>query len=194
MQPSQVTAVILAGGKGRRMGGRDKGLVMLDGRPLIAHVIERLRCQVGAMLIVANRNRQWYAGLGYPVVADTVPGFQGPLAGIAAGMAAAGTEWVQVVPCDAPRLPLDLVARLAGALERDEASAAVAADANGPQPVVCLLKRSLQTALLGDLHQGLRQVKAWLDEVDCTTVGFDDRPGAFANINTPDAIAALQSE
>jgi molybdopterin-guanine dinucleotide biosynthesis protein A len=194
MQPSQVTAVILAGGQGRRMGGRDKGLVMLDGRPLIIHVIERLRGQVGAMLIVANRNRRRYTQLGYPVVADTVSGFQGPLVGIAAGMAAAETEWVQVVPCDAPRLPLDLVARLGGALERDEVRAAVAVDETGPQPVVCLLEHSLQATLMNDLHQGLRQVKAWLDRVGCTTVGFDDQPGAFANINTPDAIAALQSE
>ena len=112
-----VTGVILAGGQARRMGGRDKGLVSFRGRPLVDWVIVAgLRPQVAALAINANRNEQAYAALGYPVIADRIEGFQGPLAGFASAMAAAGTPWIVTVPCDGPFLAPDLVERLCAAL------------------------------------------------------------------------------
>src|SRR5437660_7712009 len=114
---AQITGIVLAGGQGRRMGGVDKGLVELDGRPLAAHVIARLAPQVSALVINANQNLERYAAFGHPVVPDAVGGFAGPLAGLHAGMTAATRSCVVTVPCDSPFLPLDLVARLAHALE-----------------------------------------------------------------------------
>ena len=116
-----VTGIVLAGGMGRRMGGVDKGLVPLAGRPLVAHVLERLAPQAGAIIVNANQNRDRYAAYGHPVVADEVGGFAGPLAGLHAGMTAATTPYVVTVPCDSPFLPGDLVARLAAGLERERA-------------------------------------------------------------------------
>ena len=113
---TDITGVVFAGGQGRRMGGVDKGLVELDGRALVAHVIERLAPQVGELVINANQNRDRYAAFGYPVVADVIPDFAGPLAGLHAAMAAATTPYVVTSPCDSPFLPADLVARLALAL------------------------------------------------------------------------------
>src|SRR5512133_668846 len=104
---SAITGVIFAGGQGRRMGGVDKGLVALDGRPLVAHVVERLAPQVGALVINANQNRDRYAAFAYPVVADVVPDFAGPLAGLHAGIAAAATPYIVTRPCDSQFLPLD---------------------------------------------------------------------------------------
>src|SRR5689334_12941925 len=121
MRPSDITAVVLAGGQGRRMGGVDKGLVALDDKPMVAHVIARLAPQVGAIVINANQNIDRYAALGHPVVSDEVGGFAGPLAGLHAGMAYATAPYVVTSPCDSPFLPEDLVARLGQALEREGA-------------------------------------------------------------------------
>ncbi len=117
--PKDVTGLILAGGEGRRMGGVDKGWVLWHDRPLVVWVQERLRPQVGSLLISANRSLERYAALGLPVVRDDVPGFAGPLAGIAAGLAAAPTDWLVTAPCDSPLLPRDLVARFRSALSFD---------------------------------------------------------------------------
>ena len=113
-----VTGIVLAGGMGRRMGGVDKGLVELEGRPLVAHVLARLAPQVGALLINANQNRERYAAFGHPVVPDEVGGFAGPLAGLHAGMTHAATPYVATVPCDSPFLPPDLVLEVSRALDR----------------------------------------------------------------------------
>ncbi len=185
---------ILAGGRARRLGGRDKGLITLDGRPLVAWVIERLRPQVDALLINANRHRDRYAALGHPVVPDRLEGFQGPLAGIAALLEASPHDWLLIVPCDTPRLPADLAERLWQARERQDAPAAVASDGTRRHHAHALLSRTLLPALLDHLDHGGRRLGEWLANQHPGIADFSDQPDAFANINTPEDLAALASD
>lgn len=185
-----VTGLVLAGGMGRRMGGVDKGLVLLDDRPMVMHVIERLTRQVGAIVINANQNLDRYAALGYPVVSDTVGGFAGPLAGLHAGMVAAGTPYVVTSPCDSPFLPLDLVTRLAKGLESENAQLAVAHTFAQPHPVFALVAREVLPHLSAFLQAGGRKIDAWYGTLRVAAVQFDDCEDAFRNINTPDELAA----
>lgn len=185
-----VTGLVLAGGMGRRMGGVDKGLVLLDGRPMVAHVIERLTRQVGAIVINANQNVEQYAALGYPVVSDTIGGFAGPLAGLHAGLLAAQTSYVATAPCDSPFLPLDLVSRLAAGLENARAQLAVAHTFAQPHPVFALVSREVLPHLSAFLDGGGRKIDAWYATLHVVPVQFDDAEDAFRNINTPDELAA----
>lgn len=187
----QVTGVVLAGGLGRRMGGVDKGLQVLDGRPLVAHIIDRLRPQVGPLLINANRNAEVYARFGCPVVADAVPDFAGPLAGLHAALAAAQTPLVATVPCDSPFLPADLVARLAAALENAQASIAVARTGDQVHPVFCLCRRDVLDHLGDYLARGERKFASWYASLPAVEVAFDDQPAAFENINTAEQLASF---
>ena len=187
---ADVTGVVLAGGMGRRMGGVDKGLVALAGRPLVAHVLERLAPQVGAVVVNANQNRDRYAAFGHPVVADEVGGFAGPLAGLHAGMTAATTPYVITVPCDSPFLPDDLVARLAAGLERERAQLAVAQTFAQPHPVFALVDRRVLPHLTAFLEGGGRKIDAWYASLPVATVAFDDVADAFRNINTIDELKA----
>ena len=186
----EVTGLVLAGGMGRRMGGVDKGLVPLDGRPLAAHVIERLTPQVSAIVINANQNVERYAALGYPVVSDTIAGFAGPLAGLHAGLSAARTPFVATSPCDSPFLPLDLVARLAKGLEAAGAQLAVAHTFAQPHPVFALVSAGVLPHLTAFLEGGGRKIDAWYSTLRVAAVQFDDCEDAFRNINTPDELAA----
>jgi molybdopterin-guanine dinucleotide biosynthesis protein A len=190
--PQAITGIVLAGGQGRRMGGVDKGLVPLAGRPLAAHVVARLAPQVGALLINANQNPERYAAFGYPVVADAVGGFAGPLAGLHAGMTAATTPLVVTVPCDSPFLPADLVARLAAAHARAGAQLAVARTLDQPHPVFALARRDLLPHLTAFLAAGGRKIDAWYAALAVVEVAFDDEADAFANINTAAELAASQ--
>lgn len=185
-----VTGLVLAGGMGRRMGGVDKGLVPLDGRPMVAHVIERLTRQVGAIVINANQNVDRYAALGYPVVSDAISGFAGPLAGLHAGMLQAQTRYVATSPCDSPFLPLDLVPRLAKGLEEEGAQLAVAQTFDQPHPVFALVDRSVLPHLSAFLDQGGRKIDAWYATLRVAAVRFDDCEDAFRNINTREELAA----
>ncbi len=185
-----VTGLVLAGGQGRRMGGVDKGLVLLDGRPLVAHVLERLAPQVGDVLINANQNLERYSAFGAPVVPDTVGGFAGPLAGLHAGLARATREFVVTVPCDSPFLPHDLVARLAAARAAHDAQLAVAKTYDQPHPVFALVKRDVLPHLAAFLDAGGRKIDAWYASLRVTEVAFDDEADAFRNINTIDELAA----
>jgi len=187
---SHVTGIVLAGGMGRRMGGVDKGLVELGGRPMVAHVVERLAPQVGEVLINANQNRDRYALFGYSVVADAVGGFAGPLAGLHAGMTEAKTPWVVTVPCDSPFLPRDLVARLSVAMTRDNAQLAVAKTRDQAHPVFALVRRDVLPHLGSFLHGGGRKIDAWYATLRVVEVPFDDCEDAFRNINTADELAA----
>lgn len=187
---ADVTGIVLAGGMGRRMGGVDKGLVALAGRPLVAHVLERLAPQVGAVVVNANQNRDRYAAFGHPVVADEVGGFAGPLAGLHAGMTAATTPYVITVPCDSPFLPDDLVARLAAGLERERAQLAVAQTFAQPHPVFALVDRRVLPHLTAFLAGGGRRIDAWYASLPVATVAFDDVADAFRNINTIDELKA----
>jgi len=187
----QVTGIVLAGGLGRRMGGVDKGLVMLDGRPMVARVLERLRPQVADVLINANQNAERYAEFGYPVVRDAVGGFAGPLAGLHAGLAQLRHEYAATVPCDSPFLPADLIARLgAGLSARVGAQLAVAKTFDQPHPVFCLVRRDVLPHLTAFLDAGGRKIDAWYATLAMVEVPFDDEAAAFRNINTADELAA----
>lgn len=193
--PRHITGLVLAGGRGSRMGGVDKGLQILDGRPLVAHALERLAPQVGALMVNANRHLENYRALGVRVVSDVDSSFSGPLAGMLAGLIQADTPWVVTVPCDSPRFPVDLVARLADAAQRAEAPVAIAAtrDAQGalqPQPVFCLMATRLREDLAAYLASGERKIDRWAARHGQAVAVFDEED-AFANANTADELAAL---
>lgn len=183
-----ITGLVLAGGLGRRMStdgrGTDKALMPFRGAPLIAHAIERLSPQVGAMLINSNRPAADYAQFGLPIVADVVSGFAGPLAGLHAGLGAARTDWVVTVPCDSPFFPTDLVRKLADAASAQGARIAVARTGMQPHPVFALVERSLREDLHQFLDTGGRKIDLWYARLPAVEVRFDDE-AAFGNINTP---------
>ncbi len=193
MTDPSVTGLVLAGGKGRRMGGVDKGLVSLHGRPLVQHVIERLRPQVATLLINANQNTERYAAFGHPVVADDVAGFAGPLAGLQAGLARAQTPLLVTAPCDSPFLPLDLVQRLLTGLEAAQAQLAVARTGDQPHPVFALCRREVLAGLTAFLAAGGRKIDAWYAALKVVEVPFDDCADAFSNINTLEELNAFGS-
>ena len=186
MDSAGITGVILAGGLGRRMGGADKGLQLLAGKSLVQWVAERFAPQVNSLLINANRNPDAYAALGYPVFADTIPNFAGPLAGLHAALAAARQPLVAMVPCDSPHLPRDLVARLRAQLEANRADVAIATDGHRPHPVFCLCRRSVLPRLESYLAGGGRKVMHWCATIGAVQVAFADQPDAFRNFNTPE--------
>lgn len=181
-----VTGVILAGGQGRRMGGVDKGLQLLNGRPMVSWVLARFAPQVAEVLINANQNIERYALLGYRVVSDQVGGFAGPLAGLHRGLSEASHELVATVPCDSPFLPDDLVARLHVPLEDRDVDLAVAKTSDQAHPVFCLARRRLLPHLSAFLLSGGRKIDAWYSTLQVVEVAFDDEADAFSNINTPD--------
>lgn len=187
---ADITGLLLAGGMGRRMGGADKGLIALDGVPMASRALERLRPQVGPLLINANRHIEQWRDYGLPVVSDEIGGFSGPLAGVHAGLLASTTPWLLTVPCDSPFFPHDLARRLAAALAVSGARLAVARCDGRLQPVFALLRRELLPALEAYLQGGGRKMETWFDEVGCIAVDFDDM-AAFANINTPEELEQL---
>lgn len=194
MKPKQgITGVVLAGGMARRMEGRDKGLVPFRGRPLVAHVVEALAPQVDELFVNANRNREAYAGLGYPVIGDDLAGYQGPLAGILSAMRRAGHDLLLVVPCDAPLLPADFVRRMKTALETAGAEIAVAFDGKRLQPVHALIARRLADDLEAYLKSGERKIDRWYDRHAVVKVDLSDRPETFINVNTLDELTRLES-
>ncbi|MBS0449133.1 MAG: molybdenum cofactor guanylyltransferase MobA [Proteobacteria bacterium] len=187
-----VTGLVLAGGRGSRMGGVDKGLQSLDGEPLVAHALRRLAPQVDRMMINANRHLDLYAGYRVPVWPDADTEFAGPLAGFLAGLAHAETDWLVTVPCDTPRFPLDFVARLQAAVGTARAAVVVTEEEGRlqRQPVFCLLQRTLHADLAAYLAEGGRKIDRWLDRVGCVDVRFDDAD-AFVNANTLDELRRL---
>jgi len=189
--PEQITGVILAGGLARRMGGQDKGLVEFGGRPLVEWVINSLRPQVHALVINANRNRDRYADYGYPVIADAMADFQGPLAGFSSALAAVRTPWIITVPCDGPYPAPDLVARLCTALREQQAELATASDGRRMQPVFALIPRALAPSLEAFLAAGERKIDRWYARHRTAIADFSDRPGCFANINSDDDVERL---
>jgi molybdopterin-guanine dinucleotide biosynthesis protein A len=209
----QVVGLILAGGAGRRMGGVDKGLIELDGRPLVQWVAETLRPQVASLLISANRNHDRYSELGWPVLADEKPArqpatpdaYRGPLAGIAAALAWIKTQarhrpkpargslaqsptspaWLLVAPCDTPLLPSDLGPRLAEALSDRQARIAIAADQDRRQPLHALIPTDINGDLKEYLRSGGRSVLGWLARYQVATAKFEQTPSRFRNLNRP---------
>ena len=180
---SAITGLILAGGRGSRLGGQDKGLLPYRGRPLVEWVLAGLKPQVGAILISANRNPAAYARYGHPVLSDTLPDYPGPLAGIREGLKATSTPWLLAVPCDMPHLPADCAARLMQAALAQHAQVAYARAAGESHYAVLLMQRSLTAALEAYLQSGGRSVHGFLARQGALAVDFDD-PQAFANLNT----------
>ena len=188
MTADRVTGLILAGGRGSRMGGTDKGLQPLRGMPMAMHVLWRLAPQVVDVVINANRNLGAYEGFGRTVVPDASADFQGPLAGMLAGLPYCETEWMMVVPCDTPHLPTDLVARLLEAAELVDAPVAmpVTVEADGRRqthPVFLLIRGDLYDSLSVFMQNGGRKIDAWTGSLGAIEVPFDD-PAAFFNANT----------
>lgn len=193
IEPERITGVILAGGQARRMGGLDKGLVEVAGKPMIEWTLQALRPQVGSVIINANRSLEDYRDLGVKVIQDSHDGFQGPLAGLHAAFAATGTDYLLCVPCDAPRLPPDLARRLAEALTREQAEIAVAEAVGRLHSLHALFDTHLAPDLAARLTEGERKPDRWYASRKFVRVAFDDTPEAFLNVNTPeqrDALAA----
>lgn len=188
MKP-RVTGVILAGGQGRRMGGVDKGLQSLNGRPLVQWVLDRLAPQVDTVLINANQNLARYREFGCDVVSDRIPDFAGPLAGLQAALARATSELLVTVPCDSPFLPADLVTRLHAGLDAENAEIAVARTGDRLHHAFCLVRRELMGRLGVFLAAGDRKVALWHASLRVADVAFDDEAEAFRNINTVDDLA-----
>lgn len=188
--PAGITGVILAGGLARRMGGADKGLQTFRGRPLVAHVIERLQPQVDRLIINANRNLDAYAAFGLPLLPDALGDFPGPLAGLHAALSQAQTPWVATAPCDSPLLARDLVSRLLAAAETHQKLLAIAKVGERSHPVFCVCHTRLLEALAAYLAQGERRVMAWCSAMGAIEVDFSDQPEAFGNFNTLADLAA----
>jgi molybdopterin-guanine dinucleotide biosynthesis protein A len=190
-----ITGLILAGGRGSRMGGVDKGLQNHLGMPLALHALLRLSPQVGAVMINANRNLGAYESMGVPVWPDALPDYPGPLAGLLAGLEHCETPWLVSVPCDTPDFPLDLVERLAQAAAEADAEIAMAATfedgALQPQPVFSLVRAELLESLVAFLHSGERKIDRWTSRHRQVQVRFDDGD-AFFNANTLAELQRLQ--
>ena len=192
----KITGLILAGGRGSRMGSVDKGLQTFRGTPMVLHTITRLQPQVGALMINANQNIDIYQGFGLPVWPDQLGGFEGPLAGLQTGLAHCDTEYLVTAPCDSPFLSTDLVACLDEALAAYGAELAVAVTGEGesrqPHPVFCLMKTSLLPKLTAFLQEGGRKIERWYSTLHFVEVQFADE-AAFRNINTLDELRRFES-
>ena len=188
---SSVTGLILAGGKGSRMGGVDKGLQALRGKRLVDHVYERFAPQVGGIIINANQNHEEYKTFGVRVVSDAIGGFAGPLAGLHAGLSVSKRPFLASVPCDSPFLPTDLVERLYKRLDETGAELAVAKTGEQPHPVFSLMRRGVLDHLGDFLKGGGRKIDAWYATLYAVEVAFDDEAEAFANINTREELQTL---
>ncbi|RFB68878.1 MULTISPECIES: molybdenum cofactor guanylyltransferase MobA [unclassified Herbaspirillum] len=197
--PEQITGLVLAGGRGARMGHVDKGLQLFRGKPLAMHVMERLAVQTGTLAINANRHQSDYAAFNLPVWPDLLPDFPGPLAGLHSGLTHCATDYLVSAPCDSPLLPPDLVTQLAAALIGQQADAAIAVTGSAGQanlqrhPVFCLLRKTLLPSLTDYLQQDGRKMERWFAGIRTAEVRFDDE-AAFSNINTLQELRQLESE
>ena len=195
IETSHITGLILAGGRGSRMGGVDKGLQAHLGMPLAMHALLRLSPQVGEVMINANRNLAAYESMGAPVWPDALPDYPGPLAGFLAGLEHCATPYLATVPCDSPHFPEDLVARLAERLDADDAEIAIAATREDGelrlQPVFCLMKSMVLESLVEFTTGGRRKIDAWTATLRHVAVEFEDA-GAFFNANTVAELRGLR--
>src|SRR5215471_3975602 len=189
---NDVTGLVLAGGRGSRMGGVDKGLQLLDGLPLVQHALRRLALQVGSLMINANRNLDVYAQFGMPVWPDADAEFAGPLAGFVAGLAHCATDWLVTVPCDTPRFPVDLVERMTRSVGTARVAVACTTEEGTMQrqPVFCLLRRDTHADIVAYLASGGRKIDTWFNRESCVDVLFEDAD-AFYNANTVEELRRL---
>ena len=189
--PQAITGIILAGGKGSRMEGLDKGMIEFRNMPLIEHVLHRIAPQVDALMINANRNFEFYAASGLPVIPDERTDFAGPLAGIEAALARTITPLALIVPCDTPFLPSDLVSRLVDVMIREEADVVIPDDGEREQPLICLMKTSLKDSVTRVLDANAPKVRDWLALQNLAWADFSDQRDAFTNINDPELLEQL---
>lgn len=191
---ADITAVILAGGQGRRMGGQDKGLLEFAGKPLVEILIDQLRSQGLTILINANRNQARYRRYGYPVISDELDDYQGPLAGFAAAMGAVDTRFILTLPCDSPRLAADYAERFMRSQRQQQAAIVVASDGERLQPVHALIEVKLLPSLQTFLAGGDRKIDRWYAACGFAEADFSDRADMFRNINTPQDREQLESD
>jgi len=192
MATSRITGIILAGGQARRMGGQDKGLIQLAHKPMIEYVLNAIKPQVDDIIINANRNQVVYEEYGFPVVADKIEGYCGPLAGMASGLQAAKTPFVVTVPCDSPFIPDNLVHKLYSILQ-DEDAEICTANANGRlQPVFTLMKSELLPSMLDFLNNGERKIDKWFVKHHLAIADFSEQPDTFININSTEELTAIE--
>ena len=194
VQTHNFSAVILAGGQARRMGGTDKGLLRLNGKAMIEHVIEALEPQCDSIVINANRNHDEYRKFNCPVVADLDKDFNGPLAGMAACMQACSSEFILTLPCDSPVVAADYVERMFKVQSDTSAEICVARDADRLQPVFCLIDCQLLDSMLSYLASGQRKIDRWFSQHSLAEVDFSDHQQMFNNINTPDDLKNMEKE
>lgn len=187
-----ISALILAGGQAKRMHGSDKGLLLLHGKPLITWVLESIAAQADEIFISANRNIDTYQKFGYPVLQDTSPDFQGPLAGLLRGLEMAAHPLVLCAPCDTPFLPTNLASRLYEALEEQQAQVAIASTHDHIHRTICLCRRDLAHNLTDFLARGGRKVGAWQEGLKSVEVLFEEAD-QFQNFNTPLDLAAAST-
>lgn len=187
-----ISCIILSGGRATRMNGVDKGLLLLQSKPLIQHVIDCLTPQVDEILVNANRELAQYQALGYTVLRDEFEDFLGPLAGFSLGLQHGKHDYLLTVPCDSPLLPVDLAQRLVAALIEHKAEIAVATSDGSSHPVFCLCKKAVLPSLTSYLQQGERRVSAWQKNQKYIEVDFSDCDEAFTNLNTFEDLAALE--
>ena len=189
-----ISSIILSGGRATRMGGVDKGLISLQNKPLIQHVISRLQPQADEIFINANREIAQYESFGYKVLQDENQDFSGPLAGVLLGLKHAKHDLVLSVPCDSPILPLDLVERLHNNMLENRMDIAVASNDGNTHPVFCLMKKSVLPSLIAFLDAGERKVSAWQKSQKYVEVDFSDCSEAFVKLNTPQDLADLEQK
>ncbi|MEM7562673.1 MAG: molybdenum cofactor guanylyltransferase MobA [Pseudomonadota bacterium] len=194
LERQDITAVILAGGQGRRLGGQDKGLIEFNGRPIIESLIEQLQTQSVDLVINANRNQEIYQQYGYPVFSDQLKGFQGPLAGFATAMARLDSRYMLTAPCDGPKLANDYVERFRQSQQNHQSPICVAHDGERLQPVHALIQVDLLDSLKQFLESGDRKIDRWYAQHDYQTVDFSNCRDMFKNINTESDQQALQAE
>ena len=189
---TKVTGVVLAGGLARRMGGKDKGLVLFKGQPLIKYALQAMEKVASEVVINANRNQAQYQNFGYPVIADQTDQFDGPLAGILSVMMQSDANVLLVMPCDSPLFIATYLQRLLDGMTVDQTDIAVAFDGERLQPVFLALKNTLKSSLKTYLTSGQRKIDRWLEQHRMTPVDFRDHPEIFMNINTLQELSDLE--
>ncbi|OCG06910.1 molybdenum cofactor guanylyltransferase MobA [Gilliamella sp. wkB178] len=192
MEKLSITAIVLAGGQSSRMHGNDKGLLLLKGKPLFQHVIDRIHNQVDSVMINCNRHLEQYQTTGYPVFTDAIKGYLGPLAGIYSGLLQSKTYWNLFVSCDTPFLPNDLVSRLAKNITNNQAMYPI--DGTYTHPTILLTNKTIMPQLKIYLEQGDRKLMLFLQQINAIAVDFSDESSCFININTPDTLNRANQE
>lgn len=192
MATGNITGIILAGGRARRMGGQDKGLIQLGMKPMIEYVLNAIEPQVDAIIINANRNQTTYEKYGFPVVADQIEGYCGPLAGMASGLQISETPFIVTAPCDCPLIPDNLVHKLYSTLRQENAEICTAFSNGRLQPVFTLMKSELLSSMLDFLNNGDRKIDRWFEKHHLAIADFSDQPETFININSAEELAAIE--